>query len=139
MPVARKVWQPILTFMPRSDERRWIVRQASTRSIAVAVSVPVGRLARNNRIATSKSFESSPNPCLRGSSAVVLASIRQVASAAPGRPTVCGGQSRLGYDSLADTKLTAHQKREAITRREAGEGGRHGTRRGAAIQVAAAE
>src|SRR5580704_2985192 len=28
IPVARKVWQPILTFMPSSAERRWIIRQA---------------------------------------------------------------------------------------------------------------
>jgi hypothetical protein len=36
MPVARKVWQPILTFMPSSAARRRTMRQASTRCIAVA-------------------------------------------------------------------------------------------------------
>ena len=33
MPVARKVWQPILARVPRSAARRWIMRQASTRFI----------------------------------------------------------------------------------------------------------
>jgi hypothetical protein len=45
IPVARKVWQPILTFMPSSAARRRIMRQASTRCIAVAASVPVRRTA----------------------------------------------------------------------------------------------
>jgi hypothetical protein len=34
MPVARNVWQPILTRVPRSVARRWIMRQASTGSRA---------------------------------------------------------------------------------------------------------
>ena len=41
MPVARKVWQPILARVPSSAVRRWIMLQASTRFIAVTVSVPV--------------------------------------------------------------------------------------------------
>ena len=35
MPVARKVWQPILTRMPSSAARRWIMRHASTRFIGL--------------------------------------------------------------------------------------------------------
>src|SRR6202035_3454888 len=41
MPVARNVWQPILTRVPRSAARRWIIRQASTRFIGFSVNVPV--------------------------------------------------------------------------------------------------
>jgi hypothetical protein len=49
MPVARKVWQPILTFKPSSLARRWTMRQASTRCMAVAASVPVRPIAERNR------------------------------------------------------------------------------------------
>jgi hypothetical protein len=41
MPVARKVWQPILARVPSLAAQRWITRPASTRFMAVAVSVPV--------------------------------------------------------------------------------------------------
>ena len=41
MPVARNVWQPILTRVSRSAARRWTMRQASTRFIALSVNVPV--------------------------------------------------------------------------------------------------
>ena len=36
---AEGVWQPILARMPSSAARRWIMRQASTRFIAMVVSV----------------------------------------------------------------------------------------------------
>ena len=49
MPVARKVWQPILTRVPSSAARRWIMRQASTRFIAFTVSVPVRPAAERKR------------------------------------------------------------------------------------------
>jgi hypothetical protein len=49
IPVARKVWQPTLTFMPSSAERRWIMRQASTRCMAVAANAPVRPIAERNR------------------------------------------------------------------------------------------
>jgi hypothetical protein len=37
MPVARNVWQPILTRVPRSAARRWIMRQASVKNRPTAV------------------------------------------------------------------------------------------------------
>ena len=49
MPVARNVWQPILTCVARSSARRWIIRQASTRFIGFSVSVPVRPAAEWNR------------------------------------------------------------------------------------------
>jgi hypothetical protein len=49
MPVARNVWQPILTRVPRSAARRWIMRQASTRFIGFSVSVPDRPAAERKR------------------------------------------------------------------------------------------
>jgi hypothetical protein len=45
----RKVWQPILTRVPRSAARRWIMRQASTWFIGLSVSVPVRPMAERKR------------------------------------------------------------------------------------------
>jgi len=44
-----KVWQPILARVPSSAARRWTMRQASTRFMAVAVSVPVRPTAERKR------------------------------------------------------------------------------------------
>ena len=41
IPVARKVWQPIGTWVPRLAARRWTMRHASTRFIGFLVSMSV--------------------------------------------------------------------------------------------------
>src|SRR5262245_29830673 len=49
MPVARKVWQVMRLLRPMAAARRWIMRQASIRCMALSVSVPLCHTAERKR------------------------------------------------------------------------------------------
>ena len=55
MPVARKVWQPILARVPSPAARRWIMRQALIRFIGLSLSAPVRPTGERKRGALSLS------------------------------------------------------------------------------------
>src|SRR5690242_3797112 len=56
MPVARKVWQPMLAARRVSAARRWIIRHTSIRSIGRPLRMPVLRIVERKR---------GERPCLR--------------------------------------------------------------------------
>jgi hypothetical protein len=118
MPVARKVWQPILTFMPSAVERRWIIRQASTRCMAVVVSVPVRPIAITD--ADGKPFSSDSRyilhfnkdqvPPVRGFWSLTMYNEKQLFAANPIDRYAIGDRDKLAFNP--DGSLDLYIQRE---------------------------